>query len=186
MFEVYSSVWFSAIYLLLMLSLVGCFVPRLQGVPDGVPSPAAEGAAQPVPAGGVRHLDHRREPDRGRSERARALLAGQRRRVDTYDTDDHDCRGRSAEKGYLREAGNLLFHVAVLVVLVGVALVGLYGFKGSVAVVSGDGFSNTLVQYDDFTPGARFDVRPTWRRSRSTSTTSTSRGSGTAPGRGRR
>jgi cytochrome c biogenesis protein len=70
-----------------------------------------------------------------------------------------------------------LFHVGVLVVLVGVAFTGLYGFKGSVAVVTGDGFSNQLTQYDDFTPGARFnpsdlapfsftvdDFHVTWKR----------------------
>src|SRR6266498_4516519 len=30
LFDVYSSPWFSAIYLLLFVSLVGCFVPRLR------------------------------------------------------------------------------------------------------------------------------------------------------------
>jgi len=30
LFDVYSSVWFSAIYILLMVSLVGCIVPRLR------------------------------------------------------------------------------------------------------------------------------------------------------------
>src|SRR5204863_2080537 len=30
LFSVFSSPWFSAIYLLLMVSLVGCFVPRLR------------------------------------------------------------------------------------------------------------------------------------------------------------
>jgi len=30
-FDVYASPWFSAIYLLLFLSLVGCLVPRLKG-----------------------------------------------------------------------------------------------------------------------------------------------------------
>jgi cytochrome c biogenesis protein len=155
MFEVYSSVWFSAIYLLLMLSLVGCFVPRIRVYLT---------AARARPPRAPRNLSRLSaystwttdESPAEVQERARALLAGQRRRVDTYDADR--VAVVSAEKGYLREAGNLLFHVAVLVVLVGVALTGLYGYKGSVAVVSGDGFSNTLVQYDDFTPGARFDA----------------------------
>ena len=41
-FDVYSSVWFSAIYILLFVSLIGCIVPRtwqfvgqLRGRPDG-------------------------------------------------------------------------------------------------------------------------------------------------------
>src|SRR5690606_37373317 len=29
MFSVYTSVWFSAVYILLMVSLIGCFIPRI-------------------------------------------------------------------------------------------------------------------------------------------------------------
>ena len=63
----------------------------------------------------------------------------------------------SAERGRLREAGNLLFHLSVLVVLVGFAVGGLFGYKGGVIVVVGNGFSNNLTQYDDFVPGSLFD-----------------------------
>jgi cytochrome c biogenesis protein len=69
----------------------------------------------------------------------------------------------SAEKGYLREAGNLLFHLSVLVVLVGFAMGGLFGYKGGVILVVGNGFSNNLTQYDDFVPGSLFqpdDMEP--------------------------
>ena len=62
----------------------------------------------------------------------------------------------AAERGYLREAGNLLFHVSLLVVLVGFAIGSLFGYKGGVIVVNGQGFSNSLSQYDDFAPGALF------------------------------
>ena len=63
----------------------------------------------------------------------------------------------AAERGYLREAGNLLFHVSVLVVLVGFASGQLFGYKGGVITVVGQGFSNSLSQYDDFAPGSLFD-----------------------------
>ena len=63
----------------------------------------------------------------------------------------------AAERGYLREAGNLLFHLAVVVVLVGFAVGGLFGYKGGVILVVGNGFSNSLTQYDDFDPGSLFD-----------------------------
>ncbi len=154
MFEVYSSVWFSAIYLLLMLSLVGCIIPRLRVYVK------AFGARPPHAPRNLARLSAYEswatdESPRQVAERARVLLTRQRRRVDVHDSDGSAVV--SAEKGYLREAGNLLFHLAVLVVLVGVALTGLYGFKGKAAVISGDGFSNTLIQYDDFTPGARFN-----------------------------
>ena len=36
----------------------------------------------------------------------------------------------AAERGYLREAGNLVFHLSVLVVLVGFAVGSLFGYQG--------------------------------------------------------
>ena len=154
MFSVYSSVWFSAIYLLLMVSLVGCIVPRAKVYAKslGARPPRAPRNLSRFPAYATWRSD---EPPADAAERASRLLKAERRRVETYASDGGVVV--SAEKGYLREAGNLLFHVAVLVVLVGVAVTGLFGFKGSAAVVAGAGFSNTLTQYDDFTPGSMFD-----------------------------
>ncbi len=155
LFGVYSSVWFSAIYLLLMLSLVGCIIPRLRVYLRGFRArpPRAPRNLSRLTAYDTWTSD---EPLHVAAGRVRTLLVRQRRRVEVYEAPDEVVV--SAEKGYLREAGNLLFHLALLVVLVGVAFTGLFGFKGNAAVVSGDGFSNTLVQYDEFTPGARFDV----------------------------
>ena len=86
-------------------------------------------------------------------ERARSLLRERHFRVSAVPTDS----SVGAERGYLREAGNLLFHLSVLVVLVGFAVGGLWGFKGGVIVVTEDSFANTLSQYDDFRAGALFD-----------------------------
>jgi cytochrome c biogenesis protein len=155
LFTVYSSVWFSAIYLLLMLSLIGCIVPRARVYAKNFRArpPRAPRNLSRFPAYATWTTD---DPPDVVAERARDLHGRQRRRTEVYAVGDEIVV--SAEKGYLREAGNLLFHVAVLVVLVGVAVTGLYGFKGTAAVISGTGFSNTLTQYDDFTPGARFDT----------------------------
>ena len=155
LFDVYSSVWFSAIYLLLMISLVGCVVPRLRVYARAV---TARPPRAPAHLSRLAAYDTwtTEEPPDVVSARAAALLRGQRRRVVDYP--EADGAVVSAEKGYLREAGNLLFHFSLLVVLVGVAVTGLYGFRGSATVIAGDGFSNTLIQYDDFTPGARFDT----------------------------
>jgi cytochrome c biogenesis protein len=152
LFSVYSSVWFSAIYILLMVSLVGCIVPRLRIYWRGL-----RAAPPRVP----RHLGRMPEsrtfelaedPD-AVLERARAVLRRRRYRV----VADPSGGAVSAEKGYLREAGNLAFHLSVLVVLVGFALGQLYGYKGGVITVVGQGFSNSLSQYDDFAPGSLFD-----------------------------
>ena len=84
---------------------------------------------------------------------ARALLKRKRYRLRRED----DGATVSAERGYLREVGNLLFHLAVLVVLVGFALGSLFGYKGGRILVEGTPFSNNLTQYDDFVPGSLFD-----------------------------
>lgn len=155
MFNVYSSVWFSAIYLLLFNSLLGCIIPRLK---------VYLRSARARPPNAPRNLARLTAYDTWQSdatvadevERAQALLRSQRRRVEIYQTGDGTVI--SAEKGYLREGGNLVFHIAVLTVLVGFAVTGLFGFKGSVAVIESHGFANTVTQYDDFTPGARFNT----------------------------
>ena len=148
MFDVFSSVWFSAIYLLLFASLVGCLVPRtrlharaLLARPPKVPKtlkrlPVSESWSAPAAADEV--LDG-----------ARATLRGWR--VERRGTE------LSAEKGYLRETGNLVFHLSLVVLLVGLALNQFFGFKGTVLVVQGKGFSNTLAFYDNVQPGRRFD-----------------------------
>src|SRR5665811_1552148 len=61
-----------------------------------------------------------------------------------------------AERGYIRELGNLSFHVALLGVLLSIGFGSLLGHSGTAIVVEGQGFSNTLTQYDDFTAGAAF------------------------------
>jgi cytochrome c biogenesis protein len=59
----------------------------------------------------------------------------------------------SAEKGYLRETGNLVFHVALLAVLFGVAAGGLWGWQGNVLLVEGNTFCNTTQGYDQYDLG---------------------------------
>ncbi len=46
----------------------------------------------------------------------------------------------------------------MLVVLVGFAVGSLFGYKGGVILVVGNGFSNNLTQYDDFVPGSLFQA----------------------------
>ncbi len=154
LFSVYNSPWFSAIYILLMISLVGCIVPRLRVYWRGVRArpPAAPRNLGRLPQFRTFETD---EPPDVALERARALLRKRRFRVDA--TPEGDGGALSSERGYLREAGNLLFHLSVLIVLVGFALGGLWGFKGGVIVVAKDSFANTLSQYDDFRAGSLFD-----------------------------
>ena len=75
-----------------------------------------------------------------------------------YRVHAHDDETLSAEKGYLRETGNLVFHVALIGVLIGVAWGHLLGWKGDVIVPVGKTFANTLSRYDTFSPGPWVDV----------------------------
>lgn len=149
LFDVYSSVWFSAIYILLFVSLIGCIVPRtwqfvgqLRGRPPGAP-----GRLTRLPAYTTWRTDTGPEQVR---EAALAMLEKRRFRAHTVGD------AVAAEKGYLRETGNLLFHVALIVMLVAFAAGQLFKSEGGKLIVEGDGFSNTLTQYDDFKSGSLF------------------------------
>ncbi|WP_239456293.1 cytochrome c biogenesis protein ResB [Nocardioides solisilvae] len=162
LFNVYETPWFAAIYLLLMVSLVGCIIPR-----TGVYWRALRARPPRAPRNLTRLADHTTyETDQAPDvvlARAVEVLRGRRYRVEvsTGSTDggagstDGD-RWVSAERGYLREAGNLLFHLSILVVLVGFAMGSLFGYKGGTIVVVGKGFSNNVTLYDDFVPGSLF------------------------------
>jgi len=148
LFSVYDSAWFAAIYLLLMISLVGCILPRTR-----LYLRAALARPPKTPRNLSRLPEYRTftteaEPD-AVLDRAREALRG-------YRIDRHES-SVSAERGYLREAGNLLFHLSVLIVLVGFASGSLLGYKGGVIVVTGGGFANVASQYDEFDPGTLFD-----------------------------
>ena len=150
LFSVYNSVWFSAIYILLMVSLVGCIIPRLQVYWRGMRArpPRAPRNLGRLPESRAFVLDDDADAV---LTRAAAVLKRRRYRV------VRDGDSVAAERGFLREAGNLVFHLSVLVVLVGFAFGQLYGYKGGVITVVGQGFSNSLSQYDDFAPGSLFD-----------------------------
>jgi cytochrome c biogenesis protein len=59
----------------------------------------------------------------------------------------------SAEKGYSREAGNLLFHLSLLAALVLIAVGRGLSYEGSVVTTEGSGFCNRPISYDSFTAG---------------------------------
>ncbi|WP_405822313.1 cytochrome c biogenesis protein ResB [Streptomyces sp. NBC_00838] len=151
LFDVYSSVWFSAIYLLLFISLIGCIVPRtwqfagqLRGRPPGAPK-----RLNRLPAYTTWRTTA--EPEEAREA---ALTMLRKRRFRAHTAGD----AVAAEKGYLRETGNLLFHIALIVMLVAFATGQLFKSEGGKLIMEGDGFSNTLTQYDDFKSGSMYDT----------------------------
>jgi cytochrome c biogenesis protein len=140
LYDVYSSAWFSAIYILLFISLIGCVIPRaiahykaMRSQPPRTPrrlSRLPEYGTLVVPAdAGLPASDAIRS--------AAGLLTKRGYRVDVRDDD-------------------LVFHTSLIGVLVSVAIGGLFGYSGQRILVEGDTFVNTLVGYDQFTPGTNF------------------------------
>ncbi len=157
-FDTYSSVWFSSIYLLLFISLIGCVVPRakhhfdaLRQAPPKTPARLSRLAGYTTRTTTADPVDAIRQ--------ARALLKRQRYR--TVLVDDASAEGGvlsvSAERGYLRETGNLVFHSALVGILITVGIGGGFGYSGQKVLVEGQSFVNTLSTFDSFNPGRFFD-----------------------------
>ena len=150
LFDVFSSPWFAAIYLLLFISLIGCVLPRAVEHARNLFSP---------PPAAPRHLH--RLPESARLDTALAPSAAldaveEELRVRRYRVVRRDGRAGpelSAEKGFLRETGNLLFHLSLLALLLGLAGGKLWGYEGSILVTEGQGFCNSFQQYDTYSAG---------------------------------
>lgn len=146
LFNVFGSSWFAAIYLLLFVSLTGCVVPRswrhLKALRARPPRAPRNLARLPVSS--------RWETDLSPAEASEATASVLRQRRFRVDTDGPAV---AAEKGYLRETGNLIFHLGLLALLIAVAAGELFGYHGRVLVVEGEGFANTRTSYASYTPG---------------------------------
>lgn len=159
-FDVYTSPWFSAIYLLLFVSLVGCVLPRtkahlaaLRAAPPRTPR-----RLERMPAYGTHVMDS--ELDAVLAA-ARKVLRARRYRVADHpgDGSSGDGAGASlaAEKGYLAETGNLVFHLSLLGILAGVAAGSFLSWSGQILVVEKGTFGNSRLQYDALSTGRSVD-----------------------------
>jgi cytochrome c biogenesis protein len=149
LFDVFAAPWFAAIYILLFISLTGCVLPRSWQHVQHIRSRPPKAPRNLRRLSETASYETDAAPDEVLAEAAK-VLKDRRYRVDTHD--DHV----AAEKGYLRETGNLVFHLALLVLLFSVGSGAALGYKGDVLVTEGDGFSNTLTSYDAFKGGRWF------------------------------
>ncbi|AMU67274.1 cytochrome c biogenesis protein ResB [Mycobacteroides abscessus] len=154
-FDVFSSFWFTAIYVLLFISLVGCIIPRTVEHAKAL-------RAQPVPVprnlGRLpKHAERAVVADQEQlAETISARLRGWRRSTREKD----GITEISAEKGYLREFGNLVFHLSLVGLLVAFAVGKLFGYEGNVIVIAngGPGFcSSSPAAFDSFRAGNTVD-----------------------------
>lgn len=161
-FNVFSSFWFTAIYVLLFVSLVGCLTPRMI---EHVRSLRATPVAAPRNLARLpKYAGHRIAADaEDLNTLANALvgrLRGWRTAIRHHDGAGPDAVEVSAEKGYLREFGNIVFHFSLLGLLVAVAVGKLFGYEGNVIVIAdgGPGFcSASPAAFDSFRAGNTVD-----------------------------
>ncbi|WP_207597816.1 cytochrome c biogenesis protein ResB [Arthrobacter sp. D5-1] len=158
LFDVYSSAWFSAIYILLFISLIGCVVPRARAHYKAMRShpPRTPKRLSRLPEYGTLELPADAGiPAAAAIADAAAALKKRGYRVQVRDQDGA-LPSLGAERGFLKEAGNLVFHTSLIGVLICLAIGGLFGFRGQKILIEGDTFVNTLVGYDNFAPGTNF------------------------------
>jgi cytochrome c biogenesis protein len=153
-FDTYSSVWFSAIYLLLFISLIGCVIPRTQHHWRAL---RARPPATPARLKRLVGYTERRADGLGATgvddalDAARRALRRDRYRVERYGN------SLSAERGYVRETGNLVFHFALVGILATVGFAGGFGYNGQRVIIENQTFTHQLTSFDSFSPGRFFD-----------------------------
>jgi cytochrome c biogenesis protein len=162
-FDVFGSPWFAAVYLVLFVSLIGCVVPRLaehvralRAAPPPAPRrllrlPDSGELVTPLP--GPAALDVVEEELRVRRFRV-VRRSGRHGSADPAGSSGMEL---SAEKGFWKETGNLLFHLSLVALLLGLAGGKLWGYEGSILVTEGQGFCNSFQQYDTYRSGALVD-----------------------------
>lgn len=160
-FEVFASPWYAAIYLLLFTSLIGCLLPRTL---DFVGQIRMKPVATPRNLARLPHFGQVETTGDSAAVAARitAGLRGWRKVERVQESDGARITTISAEKGFLREVGNLIFHFSLLGLLVAIAVGKLFGYEGSVIVTADDGASSafcatTTISYDNFRPGLLVD-----------------------------
>lgn len=145
LFDVYGSPWFSAIYILLFVSLIGCVVPRTWHY-------AKEALRKPAPPpSSLKQLENYQTAN-ATLDSAADWLKKNRFRI------TRDKNSLAAEKGYLRETGNLFFHLSLIVVLLGIGASSVFGMRGEAIVTIGERFINVPTSYDNLAPGRFFNL----------------------------
>ncbi|WP_297009349.1 cytochrome c biogenesis protein ResB [uncultured Corynebacterium sp.] len=160
LFNVFSSTWFAAIYVLLFVSLIGCILPR---------SIDHWKALRKLPPAAPKRLDRMPNHVTGTVDAPAAqvqeeISARFRRWTGGATEASEDRAGKwsySAEKGYLREFSNLVFHLSLVGILVSVLVGRMVYYEGQVIVVAGtenSQFCNTAVaNFDSLRYGPTFD-----------------------------
>jgi cytochrome c biogenesis protein len=162
LFDVYTSPWFSAIYILLFISLVGCVIPRtkhhykaMRAQPPRTPARLSRLDAHRSEVLEFADAEQAAAGASAAIDAARQQLRKAGYRVERYDA--ARTMSVSAERGYLRETGNLVFHGALVGVLLAVGIGGGFTYTGQTVIIEGRTWVNTMLDYTSFNPGRFVD-----------------------------
>ena len=146
LFDVYTSVWFSSIYILLFISLIGCVLPRTKVHWQAMLAKPVETPKnlERMPAYATLSSNRDEIPVALKTLKSMGFRAEQQG------------NSVSAERGYIKETGNLVFHYSLIGVLLAVGIGGGFSYSGQRLLVEGDVFVNNLASYDAFSPGPLF------------------------------
>ena len=172
LFDVFSSVWFTAIYVLLFASLVGCIIPRTIEHWKAMRTP---------PARAPKNLGRLPMNDDGVVDKpldeVKADVSSRLKRWHLTETPAAEDRAGalsfSAERGFFREFGNLVFHLGLVALLITIAAGKLLYYEGQIILITDTGteiqdeavqgavntpFCNTApANFDSLRPGLLFD-----------------------------
>ena len=135
LFDVFSSIWFQAIYVLLMVSLVGCIIPRSWDHYKAwkTPPTRAPKYLSKMPLNATGHSEKSPEDIAAATQ---SMLKKWRVSEVAPAEDRAGAQSFSAERGYARELCNLIFHVALVAILLTMAAGRLVTYEGQVIVVT--------------------------------------------------
>jgi cytochrome c biogenesis protein len=156
-FSVFSSVWFSAIYLLLFISLVGCLVPRTWQQLAALRQPPPRTPTRPERLPVSTEFEVRGAQDGDPATQANEVAELLRRRHFRVAVQEEG-RAVSAERGRLREFGNLGFHLSLVGLLLSVAAGHLWGWRGDVIVPVGSTTVDAVGAYNTLDLGPWVDA----------------------------
>jgi cytochrome c biogenesis protein len=152
-FNVFSSIWFSAVYLLLLISLVGCILPRsikhYRAMRSQPPSAPANFERLNI----YENLQSEIATERLLTEVGVGLKEKKWRVVI-----DQERKYVAAEKGYAREVGNLIFHLAVVGIILAVGIGVLFSYRGQMLVREGTAVASTPTQFSSLSFGTAVSV----------------------------
>lgn len=158
LFDVFGSWWFTALTVLLFVSLTGCLVPRWRAFVRTV-------RRRPPAGRNLGRLTNSVELDTALPvaralDAAEAVLARRRFRRRRLGPDE-TASGRAqvaAERGHWHEGGSLIFHTSFYLLLAGVVIAHSFGFTGQLNITEGSSFADTRIAYGLVEPGRYFGL----------------------------